>query len=167
MARKSKEFGYLLTQQKKSVQRQKNFEAFHNKLKQSPLPSSEFVLNPEGEAKMSEVLEDFIAPYKQQADSEEAMQKLLTVAVVAWNASFFSESEQQEQIETMLAEGMPGASEQLKTEFKDIVNQFISRKKRYFSEYKRLIIDFDLKKIGGKYHLSVASTASTVDEPSL
>jgi len=163
MARKSKEFGYLLTQQQKSVQRQKNFEAFHNKLKQSPLPSSKFVLAPEGEAKMSEVLEDFIAPYKQQADTEEAMQKLLTVAVVAWNASFFSESEQQEHIEKMQAEGMPDAPDQVKTEFKEIVSQFISRKKRYFSEYKRLIIDFDLKDIGGQYHLSVAST---VDEPS-
>src|SRR3712207_5677137 len=147
MARKSKAFGDLLTQQKKSFQRQKNFEAFQNKLKQTPLPTSEFVLAPEGEAKMSEVLEDFIAPYKHQVDTEEAMQKLLTVAVVAWNASFFSESEQQEHIEKMQAEGMPDATEQLKTEFKEIVSQFISRKKRYFSEYKRVVIDFDLKKI--------------------
>jgi hypothetical protein len=70
---------------------------------------------------------------------------------------------EQEHIEKMQAEGMPDAPEQVKTEFKEIVSQFISRKKRYFSEYKRLIIDFDLKKIGRKYHLSVASTE---DEPS-
>ena len=36
---------------------------------------------------MSDVLKDFIEPYKDMVDSDEAQRKLLTMAVLAWNAA--------------------------------------------------------------------------------
>ena len=158
MARKSKEFGYFLSQQKKSKQKQKQLEILKDKLKESPLHSAEIVLEPTGEVKMSEVLMAFVEPYRQIANTEEAMQKLITLAVMAWNASLVSSEEQQEMVEEFLKVGMPDATEELKAELKEIVNELIDRKKRYFSEYQRVIIDFELKDIGREYHLSVSST---------
>lgn len=61
-------------------------------------------------------------------------------------------------INTMLTEGFPKANKETKQGVRDILEQLIARKKQYFSETKRLIIDFDLKDTGKDYHLSVAST---------
>ena len=44
---------------------------------------------------MSDVLTSFIEPYIEFADSKEDHEKLLMLAIVAWNASFLSEKEQQ------------------------------------------------------------------------
>lgn len=109
---------------------------------------------------MSEVLTDFIAPYRQEADTKEAYRKLLTLAIMAWNTALLEESEQQEIVDKMVAEGLGEANEELKQGLKDIVHQLIARKKQYFPENKRLIIDFDLKDTGTDYHLSVASSLS-------
>ncbi len=107
---------------------------------------------------MSEVLMDFVEPYLEFADTEEDFRKLLTLAAIAWNASFLSKEEQQDIVDSILDEGIPGATEELKTGLKEIVNMLIARKKAYFSQYTRRIIDFELTDIGRGYHLSVAST---------
>ena len=52
--------------------------------------------------KMSEVLEEFIAPYREFADTEEAFRKLLVTAVIAWNTALFSAEEREAHLEKML-----------------------------------------------------------------
>ena len=44
--------------------------------------------------KMSDVLEEFVEPYLEFAETEEAYRKLLSVAVVAWNVALFPEKGQ-------------------------------------------------------------------------
>lgn len=160
MARKSKGFSELLGQRKNSQHKQKQLEVLKSKLEQESFQFEQIVLEPEGEVKMSEVLTDFIEPYREEADTEQAYRRLLTLAVMAWNASLFPKEEQQDMVDKILNEGIPEADEELKEELKEILSELISRKQRYFSEYKRMIIDFNFKNIGGKYHLSVASTLS-------
>lgn len=137
--------------------KQKWFERLKSKLEQGLFRGQKIIIEPSGQVKMSEVLADFVEPYLEFADTEEAYQKLLTLAVVAWNTSLFPEEEQQDMIDKTL-EAMPETPEEVKTGLKEIVNMLMARKKIYFSEYKRMIIDFELTDTGRGYHLSVVST---------
>jgi hypothetical protein len=143
---------------RKRKRKQKRFAGLKRKLEQGPLHGHKFVIEPSGEEKMSEVLTDFIEPYLEFADTDEAHRKLLTLAVMAWNASFLPEKEQQDMINRVLDAGIPTGTEELKAGLKEIVNMLIVRKKVYFSEYTRKIVDYELTDRGRDYHLAVAST---------
>ena len=67
---------------------------------------------------MSEVLREFVEPYLEFADTEEATRKLLTVAMVAWNASFLTEEEQRAMIDAIINEAMSSATEENKNDFR-------------------------------------------------
>lgn len=162
MVRKSKGFNELLETQKRTQQQQKFLESFKSKLEREPIGSENVVFSSSEEAKMSEVLTDFITPYRQEVDTEEAYQRLLELAVMAWNAALLPELEQQRMINTMLTEGFPKVNKEIKQGVRDILEELIARKNQYFSENKRLIIDFELKDRGKDYHLSVASTLSEI-----
>lgn len=137
---------------------QNRFESLKRKLKQSPFREDKILIEPDGKAKMSKVLADFVEPYLELVDTGDANRKLLTLAVLAWNASFLPQEEQQAMIDEVLDAGLPAADEELKAGLKEIVNMLIVRKKIYFSDYTRRIIDFELTDRGKDYHLSVAST---------
>lgn len=107
---------------------------------------------------MSEVLIEFIEPYSEFADTEEAYRKLLTLAIIAWNAFSLSEKYQQDMIQSVLDKGMSAGTEELKAGLKEIINALLVRKKMYFSEYTRRIIDFELTDTRKEYHITVAST---------
>jgi hypothetical protein len=107
---------------------------------------------------MSAVLTDFVEPYVDCAETEEGFRKLLTLAVIAWNASFLPEDKQQDMIESVLDAGIPEGEDELKAGLKEIVSMLIARKKAHFSEYTRDIIDFEVTDLGENYHVSVAST---------
>ena len=162
MARKSKEFGKLLKPKKSSQRPEKFLERFKSNLERGPVGGEKIVISPPKAAKMSDVLTDFVAPYRTEVDTEVAYQRLLELAIMAWNTALLPEPEQPEMIDRMLAEGFAKVNKELKQEFKDILEQFIVRKNQYFSENKRLIIDFELKDTGKDYHLSVASTLNEI-----
>ena len=76
------------------------------RVKQDLLPDKdvELFIAPEGAEKMSEVLEEFVAPYAPLATNLEQMQKLYTVAVVAWNTTLLPQDQQQPAIDKLIAE---------------------------------------------------------------
>ncbi len=47
--------------------------------------------------------------------------------------------------------------EEIKEDLKNLLGQLIARKKRHFSSYKRLILDFELKNQDNDFHLFVIS----------
>ena len=128
------------------------------KVERGSLWGKEIVVEPRGEAKMSEVLTDFVEPYLESADTRQDHQKLLMIAIVAWNTALLPEEKQQGVIDELVDQSLPKDADSLRTNMKQVVSELITRKKRYFSEYKRVIIDFELKDRGDSYYLSVAST---------
>jgi hypothetical protein len=154
MARKSKK----TKQSRKRKRKQKRFAGLKRKLEQGPHRGEKILIEPSGEEKMSEVLTDFVEPYLEFADTDEAHRKLLTLAIMAWNASFLPEKEQQDMINRVLDTGIPTGADELKAGLKEIVNMLIIRKKVYFSGHTRKIIDYELTDRGRDYHLAVAST---------
>ena len=105
--------------------------------------------------KMSEVLKEFIAPYREIANTEEAFRKLLVTAVIAWNTALFPTEERKTHLEKVL-EAFP---EEVRADGRAIISELIERKQRYFSEYKRMIIDYEVTDTEKGYHLVVISTA--------
>src|SRR3954471_12797318 len=73
-------------------------------------PGSKVVYEPAGREKMSEVLEEFIEPYSDLADTDEAFEKLLNLGVLAWNAALLPEDERQAIIDKTVETGLPGSS---------------------------------------------------------
>ena len=113
---------------------------------------------------MSEVLADFVEPYMDSVDTEEAYRRLLTLALMAWNASFLPEEEQQDMIDRVLEAGIPAGNDELKAGLKGIVNMLLARKKAQFSQYTRNIIDFEVTDRGDSYQVAVVSRLEEDEE---
>jgi hypothetical protein len=143
---------------RKRTDNQGEFKRLKAKLEQGPFRGEKLVVAPSGQVKMSEVLGDFVEPYMDLVDTEQAYRMLLTLAVMAWNASFLPEQERQEMIDRVLEAGIPSGDDELRAGLKGIVNMLIARKKAYFSEHTRDIIDFEVTDTGEGYRLTVAST---------
>jgi len=145
------------TRKHKRKQRQEQFEHLKGKLEQGPFQGREIVIEPGGEVKMSEVLAEFVEPYRELGDTEDNYRKLLELAIAAWNASLLPEEGQQDMVDELFDKGMPTVEEEVKTGLKEIVNMLIARKRAYFADCRRAIVDFELTDTGSGYHLTVAS----------
>lgn len=106
--------------------------------------------------KMSDVLEEFVEPYQQFAETEEAYRKLLTTAMVAWNVMLFPEKDRSSRLDELL-DTLP---EDVREDGRQTIEELMVRKKRFFSQYRRMILDFEVEDTGNKWHLSIISTAS-------
>jgi hypothetical protein len=110
-----------------------------------------------GGLKMSDVLQDFMKPFLDEAEGEDALRRLFTIGMVAWNAALSPEPQRQELLDDVLSEGSAGLSPEMQAVGRQFINQLIERKERYFDQYRRPILDFVLTDIGDGYHLSVVS----------
>lgn len=108
--------------------------------------------------KMSEVLEAFIAPYMEFADTEESFEKLVTIAVIAWNTSLLPRTAQTKAINDLLISLPP----ETRADAKSIVRDLMRRKRKYFGKIRRAIIDFEVIDTGDGFRLTVASTPEDI-----
>jgi hypothetical protein len=115
------------------------------------------IIEPPGHEKMSEVLEDFAAPYLDQATTFDAYDRVFTAAVVAWNAALVSAAKRQEVIDIALAK-IP-AEERGHAELRAFLQELIHRKERLYPRNRRAILDYLLTPLpDGGFHLNVVST---------
>src|SRR5207244_2124029 len=87
------------------------------------------VVAPPGQAKMSEVILEFIEPYSEHWRTEEQLEKLLLLATVAWNAALFPDSKRNGFIQDMVETVAPEARQDMRS----IVEEMIQRKETYFA----------------------------------
>ncbi len=117
-------------------------------------PDAEIFYGPRRGQKMSEVLLEFIEPYRDSAPTEESLRKLLTVALVAWNAAMLSPSERLKFLRET-AEDLPA---EVRDDFQAVIEPLIARKEKHFSHCRRWIFNFDLAMRSAGPHLTVLST---------
>ncbi len=108
--------------------------------------------------KMSEVLEAFIAPYMEYAETEESFEKLVSIAVIAWNISLLPRSAQTKAINDLLISLPP----ETRADGKSIIRDLMRRKRIHFSKIRRAIIEFEVTDTRDGFHLMVASTPENV-----
>ncbi len=129
------------------------------KRRQGGGPASDFdragslvVVNPPGEAKMSEALWALVEPEVHRY-AEDKVERLLTMAVAGWNAALTHGAERVAFLEH-LAEAI---SPEVRREFREVVEMYIRRKEELFPNIHRPIISFELAWTTGKPFLSVLS----------
>lgn len=166
MARKSKGFGELLNQQQRIKGQQESMDKLAQKVKQGYLKDivSGVVVNPKGEAKMSEVLQAFVEPHLSFAVNKEQRQKLFAIAILAWNLALLPEEQQQEKMEEIIAQMSLGKDRQAKQDVREILEELTERKRKVFPNNRRYILDFDVRETRDDFHLSVISSPTPKDE---
>lgn len=124
------------------------------------LDKFEVIRNAPGQVKMSAVLGRFIAPYAPMADSDEAYERLVSLAVVAWNAALMDEAKRTQ----FLAEMVKVAEDPREREdMRSVLTDLIEHKERHFAENRRMIVDYQITVTPTQYQLAVVSTLA--DEP--
>ncbi len=135
---------------------------FKRKLQRESLgKDQQIIFHPSGMEKMSGVLLEFIEPYVKFADTDEAYRKLVTIAIVAWNAALLSPEKREEMINNLVKGMKMGFWE--RRDFRRIMGMMIKRKLEHFAENNRLIVNYELQDLGDQIHLSVASTLAKED----
>lgn len=117
------------------------------------MEDTRFVMNPEDEVKMSDVLWEFITPYYDERFSQDQTEKLLTLGIMAWNTSFLDETERLAEIRRF-AETIGESPAVMRT----LLEPLIRDKLQHFPDYDRKFINFHLKDLGKRVHLSVVTT---------
>ena len=159
MPRQSKDFRELLKYKKTSQSDGKNLEEFKQKVRQGSSSDKLVIVDSPENEKMSDVLQEFIAPYSKHIKNVQNYRDLLTMAVAAWNSCLVSHGERQELINALLNDDKFKDDPELQQDIKKIFNDLVARKKKYFSNNKRLITNFQLKSIdNNECHLAVASS---------
>lgn len=163
MAKKSKAFRDLMKQKQAP---NKAFQTFRQNVRKSGITEKfgGIVENPQGEAKMSEVLEDFALPYLKSAKTYEQQKKMITLAAIAWNMALMPETERESAIEELLEQ--TAKNQEARQDTRGLLEQLIARKQEMFAEIQRTIVDFQFVDTGDGFHLSVASTVSSKSESS-
>ena len=123
------------------------------------LPHQQVIVAPPSDGvKMSEVLEEFVRPYSQVVETEDAYRKLLTLAMLAWNVTLVPEKERLSTLDSLVAT-LP---EEVREEAREIIQDLIKRKESFFAQHRRAIIDFEVADTPEGWHLSVLSTAGPI-----
>ena len=102
--------------QKRRQRKQKAAKTLRQRVRRQFRNQKVAIMDAQDGVKMSEVLEEFIAPYQQVANSEEQYSKLLAMAVTAWNVALFPAQKRKAHIEEML-EAVP---EEVRTDGREI-----------------------------------------------
>jgi len=122
-------------------------------------PGQKVIVGPPSDGiKMSDVLEEFVDPYREFAETQEAYRKLLAVAIVAWNVTLFPEKDRLSRLDEFLV-ALP---KDVRENSREIIEELMVRKEKFFSRHRRIIIDFELADTGGQWHLSIVSAAAPV-----
>ena len=108
--------------------------------------------------KMSEVLEEFLAPYTHIPKAFDEYNRLVAVGIMAWNIAILPSAERQQLLDKAF-ETLPALSGHVaRQDLKAILDELIERKERYFGGNKRFVLDYRLSDTKAGYHLSVIST---------
>ncbi|NJN86576.1 MAG: hypothetical protein HC881_10030 [Leptolyngbyaceae cyanobacterium SL_7_1] len=163
MARKSKEFSELLNHQPSAREQEKAMKRLQKRVEQGVLGDSigGVVIDPEGEEKMSAVLEAFVEPYLDEATNRDEQQMLFSFAVIAWNMALLPEEKRSEGLEILTQQ--LGENQAASAEVQEILEEMIERKQLFFADNKRQILDFELSGRGRSLNLSVVSTPTLTE----
>jgi hypothetical protein len=123
-----------------------------------PLPPAGVVIEPKGQAKMSDVLEQFVEPYLKFARTADEHRKLFNLAALAWNAALLLPRDHENMIAEAIGAGFAGHARQAQADAKNILDLLIARKRSHFADNTRRIIKVEVTETPDGFHLTVAST---------
>jgi hypothetical protein len=127
--------------------------------KQGLLKGRKILYQPEGYEKLSTVVWEFIEPHRKYANTYESLKKLIVLAILAWNASMLPDDEAKDFVDKVVDSQPLSKSDH--DMMISVVNDLIKRKKKYFSQYTRDILDYELIETEDEFRLSIVSFLDT------
>ena len=118
------------------------------------LGNTPVTLSPPGQVRMSDVLEEFIEPFREPTHDAGDLKLLLSLALIAWNAALLPVTERNQMIDGIIGKTLPP---DVKAEAVGMIRKLIERKEKDFAHYPRRIVDYQLTTTKDGWHLSVAS----------
>jgi hypothetical protein len=106
--------------------------------------------------KMSEVIMDFAEPLLDPVEDGLAFENALTLAVICWNTSFLPEEEQRKMVREMVGE-MAKSDFLTRFEVENCINMLLGRKRTFFADERRLVLDYKIVEEKGRERLLVLS----------
>jgi hypothetical protein len=171
MARKRKKTKEWKRWQKKIKERQRSREAItasQEKLLQrvkniSANEGNKFrVEKRSNQQKMSEVIVDFAKPLLDAAQTDEEIQKAIGMAIAMWNVAILPDKDQKDFLREFFNDTNDtkdsSSNQELFEEHDQVVSYFIARKKVFFPDIKRIIMDYECIETPQGFHLNVVST---------
>ena len=117
--------------------------------------------NMPGQIKMSDALEEVIAPFVNDVNTVVAMRNLVGLGAMAWNITLMPPPEQKEQIQKLIMT-MGSDPADIEMLYK-MIHEMLQRKQALYPDVNRTIVSFEVEDIGEGWHLSIASTTSLKD----
>jgi hypothetical protein len=156
MAKKSKGFRELLSQESPASIERQSFSALEKKLARDGI-SPKFVPSPKG-GSISDALRELVKPYLNVAEDRKSLETLFAMGIFAWNVSVAAKEDRQDLFDKFQI-SMQNQDADMVEEGKALIQTLIERKEQLFPDNHRTIMNFELKYTGrGNYHISVAST---------
>jgi hypothetical protein len=104
-----------------------------------------------GKPKVSELLREFMDPYLECAESDEDLERLMTIGTAAWNAGIL-EMEDGKLPDKLIENLESGPIEQ-----KEFFLELLERKKKWFPEFNQIILEYNLTPSPSGHQLIVVS----------
>ena len=121
------------------------------KFKKDPHFKNMKIIESSDEEKMSGVILRFIEPYKSSATTIERFEKLVVLAMVAWNAHILKDK-------NIIAKLKESNEEEWGEELDQVLAELMIRKEQLFPDNKRLILDYRITETSNEFNLQVVST---------
>jgi hypothetical protein len=118
---------------------------------------------PPNQEKMSKVLLDFARPLLDRADEDEHFDKVIALAAACWNAALFPQEKQEACINDLIGIISTSGSPDDVDMARETIGTLLERKKRYFSENERFIVDYQITNSENQRNVLVASTLPAPD----
>lgn len=130
-------------------------DKFLEKLKKT---GRQVVVNPKGEVRMSDVLQDFAEPLLMETSTDDEVKMAIRFAILVWNASLMPKPEKEKELKALITQLSKSDNPSQTTTMKFYVDMLLKRKEEMFPDIKRAIIDCHFFGSGSKLRFDVAST---------
>jgi len=118
----------------------------------------EIVEPPVDEEKMSAVILRFVEPYSELVSSKQAFERLIVLAMVAWNATLLEGHARQELLDLFKGTLPSDSDQEWQPDIEQLLAKLMRRKERHFADDQRFIIDYRVSESRDEYNLAISST---------
>ena len=146
-----------LSRSRKSTRRQKQrrlYRSLDKRLAKDSPREGDVVQALDSRFKMSEVLLDFIDPYREDTMSQFELRNLIAAGTLAWNTAMLPPESRGKILDGAIHDAISEGAE----EFREILSEMIERKRRYFARFTRFILNYQLTMTPDGPHLTVLSS---------
>jgi len=113
---------------------------------------------------MSDVIHRFAEPL--QDENGDVPANMLRFAILVWNASLLLKDEQEEAFRDII-KSLPGKERGVREGALLAIAMLLERKEKYFSDNKRVIIDYDIAETEDMLNLNIVSTVPKEYNPEI